>query len=80
MEKTYKVDGMTCGGCVRSVERALSAALPTTRIAVSLENNEVRIAGEHEASAVEKAIEGAGFDFGGAAAPHGLGPGNLSMR
>ena len=68
MEATYKVDGMTCGGCVGSVERALSAALPAARIEVSLEAGEVRVEGDHEASAVKSAVEDAGFDFGGARA------------
>ena len=68
MEATYKVDGMTCGGCVSSVERALSAALPAAQIEVSLEAGEVRVEGDHEASAVKTAVEDAGFDFGGARA------------
>ena len=65
MDVSYKVAGMTCGGCVSSVKRALDAALPTTTVEVSLERGEVRIQGEHQASAVESAVEDAGFDFGG---------------
>ena len=67
MEATYKVDGMTCGGCVGSVQRALNAALPETQVQVSLEKGEVNIAGAHDADAVKTAVEDAGFDFGGAA-------------
>ncbi len=68
-QETYKVDGMTCGGCVGSVKRALSAALPAAQIEVSLERGEVRVEGEHEASAVQGVIESAGFDFGGPRPP-----------
>ena len=28
MLKTYKVEGMTCGGCAEAVENAIRAALP----------------------------------------------------
>ena len=62
----YKVDGMTCGGCVASVTRALEKALPSVKIEVELEPGTARIEGSHEASAVERAIEDAGFEFGGA--------------
>ena len=68
MEATYKVTGMTCGGCVRSVERALTAALPAAKIEVSLDKAQVQIAGEHDPKDVESAVEDAGFDFGGAVA------------
>lgn len=67
MEATYKVAGMTCGGCVSSVQRAVSAALPDTRVEVSLDEGEVSVDGDHDAAAVRTAIEDAGFDFGGAA-------------
>lgn len=67
MEATYKVEGMTCGGCVGSVERALKAALPENRVTVSLDEGEVSIDGQHEAAAVQSAVEDAGFDFGGVA-------------
>ena len=63
MEATYKVDGMTCGGCTGSVQRAVSAALPGVQVEVSLERGEVHIAGAHEAAAVKAAVEEAGFDF-----------------
>lgn len=67
--QTYKVGGMTCGGCVRSVERALQTALPGVAVQVVLEPGAVTVSGEHEAAAVEKAIEDAGFDFLGTAGP-----------
>ncbi|RLB47703.1 MAG: heavy metal transporter [Deltaproteobacteria bacterium] len=65
---TYKIQGMTCGGCVNSVTKALEAALPDTKVEVTLETNQVSIEGDHDAQRVERAIDDAGFDFGGAVA------------
>jgi len=65
MDATYKIDGMTCGGCVNSVTKALTAALPQATIEVSLERGEVRVQGKHEAAVVNNTVEDAGFDFGG---------------
>jgi copper chaperone len=64
---TYKVEGMTCGGCVRSVTNALERALPGVKIEVTLEGGQVAVEGEHQAAQVQEAVEDAGFDFAGAA-------------
>lgn len=63
---TYAIQGMTCGGCVNSVTKALQQALPDAEIEVTLETNQVRIEGDHDPKRVEQAIDDAGFDFGGA--------------
>ena len=63
---TYKVEGMTCGGCVRSVTHALERALPGAKIEVTLEGGQVVVDGAHEAAQVKEAVEDAGFDFVGA--------------
>ncbi len=63
---TYKITGMSCQGCVGSVTRALTAALPGAKITVELEGGLARIEGPHEAQAVQQAVEDAGFDYGGA--------------
>lgn len=65
---TYKVEGMTCGGCVNSVTNALKRAMPDVDVEVVLEGGEVTVAGAHEEDQVRQAVEDAGFDFGGAAA------------
>ena len=65
---TYIVEGMTCGGCVRSVTSALERALPQARVEVELETKRVRIEGRHEVDAVRQAVEDAGFEFAGPAA------------
>ena len=61
MSTSYKVDGMTCGGCVSSTTRALQSAAPGLEFEVSLEDGTIRVDGEHEAGAVARAIDDAGF-------------------
>jgi copper chaperone len=56
---------MTCGGCVRSVTRALQSALPQAEIEVDLEQATARVQGEHDEAAVRQAVEQAGFGFDG---------------
>jgi len=43
MKHTYIVDGMTCGGCVASVEKELSTVEGVTAVEVSLEKNEAEV-------------------------------------
>ena len=62
---SYKVGGMTCGGCVASVTRAVGQALPGLKIEVSLIEGKLHVEGEHREQAVKEAVEGAGFDFDG---------------
>lgn len=64
---TYRVDGMTCGGCVAALTRALQEALPGLAIEVKLEGGLVRVAGAHDAATVEKAVAEAGFTYMGSA-------------
>jgi copper chaperone len=65
MATTYEVKGMTCGGCARSVTKAIAMQLPNVKADVSLEEASVTIEGEHDAAAVERAVEDAGFTYGG---------------
>ena len=65
MQAKYKIGGMTCGGCVSSVKKALSRALPKAVIEVSLDEESASIDGEHAVETIRTAIENAGFDFGG---------------
>jgi len=67
MDRKYKVSGMTCGGCASSVTRAVKAAAPAAEVEVSLETAQVRVAGAHSEEDVRRAVEDAGFDFGGPA-------------
>ncbi len=61
--KQYIVEGMTCGGCVKSLTNALNAALPNNSIVVELEGGKVSVDGEHDIATVKEAVDDAGFDF-----------------
>ncbi len=67
MEATYKISGMTCGGCSGSVTRAVAQALPEATVEASHEEATVSVEGPHEPEQVKRAVEDAGFDFLGAA-------------
>jgi copper chaperone len=68
MATKYKVSGMTCGGCVRSVTNAITARDGSARVEVDLPAGIVSVEGDLSEDAVKDAVEGAGFDFGGTAA------------
>lgn len=66
METTrIKVEGMTCGGCVASVKRALQQIEGVATVDVSLDQAQARV--EYDPARVNEsqlrtAIEDAGFD------------------
>ena len=64
METTYKVDGMTCGGCVASVEKALQR-IGVKPVRISLEQQTATVEGPVDEQKVKQAVEAAGYDFGG---------------
>jgi copper chaperone CopZ len=58
----YKIEGMTCQHCVRSVERALGAVPGVTRVVgVSLERGEAELEGAPADEAVLHAIVDEGY-------------------
>jgi copper chaperone len=62
---TIKVKGMTCGGCVASVERVLRGLDGVGEVSVSLENAEAEVEFDRERvkpEALRSAIEDAGYD------------------
>lgn len=64
-EKTLHVKGMTCGGCVNSVERALKASGGVQAVKVNLSNGEVTVSYDERMMDVGKlkaAIEEAGYE------------------
>lgn len=67
MVKTYKVSGMTCGGCARSVEQAIKAAAPAAQVSVDLAAGKVSVDGVTDDGVVAKAVDDAGFDYEGVA-------------
>ncbi|MBP2312358.1 heavy-metal-associated domain-containing protein [Azospirillum soli] len=68
MAEMYKVDGMTCSGCARSVTNAITKAAPNAEVSVDLTAGIVTVDGGVPSDTVKKAVEAAGFDFAGQAA------------
>ncbi len=60
--QTLKVTGMTCGGCVASVKRALADLAAGTAVDVDLAKGEVVIADSIDRKRAIAAIEDAGYD------------------
>ncbi len=67
MSKTYKVNGMTCQGCANSVTNAIKAISPQSEISVDLDANRITVEGVNDDAIVAKAVDDAGFEFGGVA-------------
>ena len=64
-EVRIRVEGMSCGGCVRSGTGALQALPGVTEAEVSLEASEARVRfdpAEVTVAALRAAVEDAGFD------------------
>jgi copper chaperone len=64
----FKVEGMTCGGCVAGVTRVLKAVSGVDEVAVTLTPGAARIAFDPARTnppALRAAIEGAGYDVAG---------------
>ena len=63
---TYRVDGMSCGGCAKSVTNAIKAVAPDAEVSVDLDAKTVTVNGLDDAAKVAAAVDDAGFEFGGA--------------
>lgn len=61
---SYRVDGMTCEGCVRAITAAIQSAAPAARVEVDLDGHRVRVEGAGE-QVVAKAAQDAGFEYRG---------------
>jgi copper chaperone len=57
----YRIDDMTCGGCVRAIRAAVSTVAPGAALTADVEARTVRIEGGGDAARIEAAIVGAGF-------------------
>ena len=67
MSETYKVLGMSCGGCAKSVTNAIQDLAPSASVDINLDGKTVSVEGA-DAELVQKAVEDAGFEFAGSAA------------
>jgi copper chaperone CopZ len=58
------IEGMSCGGCVASVERALGAVKGVRHVRVSLEHKIAEVEGEGlDRQQLEHAVLDAGYDL-----------------
>lgn len=64
MSTTYRVTGMSCGGCSKSVTAAIQELAPDAKVEVDLGNKAVTVDGADEAQ-VRQAVDAAGFGFEG---------------
>jgi copper chaperone CopZ len=59
---TLTVEGMTCEGCVKGVERSLGAVPGVKKVVVSLKDKTAQVTvGSVDAAQLIKAVEGAGY-------------------
>lgn len=59
---TYKVEDMSCGHCVSTIETAVAAAEPGARATCDLGTKTVVITGARDERAVVQAIRDAGYE------------------
>lgn len=61
----FKVPGMTCGGCVSSVRKALGAVSGVEGVEIDLATKDVRVEGSPDTAALRGALDDAGFEAEG---------------
>ncbi|HJV39057.1 MAG TPA: heavy metal-associated domain-containing protein [Geothrix sp.] len=61
--QTYRVTGMTCGGCVRHVDKALRATPGVTDVVVDLSKNAATVSGTATFEALAAAVAEAGYQM-----------------
>ena len=62
---SLNVEGMTCMGCVKSVEGALKKLDPAAKVEIDLASGKVDVDGALSFEAAREAIEASGFDVRG---------------
>ena len=65
MAKTYKVEGMSCGGCSSSVESAIKAVAAGATVTIELDGGLVTVDGVDDDALIQQAVEDAGFTYAG---------------
>jgi copper chaperone CopZ len=61
--QTFTVKGMTCGGCVRHVEKALKATPGVTAVTVDLASASAVVEGTASAEALTAQVVEAGYEM-----------------
>jgi copper chaperone len=57
----FTVSGMTCGGCIKAVTRAIQSADPSALVKVDLPTQSIELQTTLSASEAQNLIEDAGF-------------------
>ena len=61
MTTTISVEGMTCGHCEQTVEEALQEVSGVTDATADREDDLAQVTGEADETALERAVEDAGY-------------------
>jgi copper chaperone len=61
--ETYRIGGMTCGGCARAVTKVIQRLDPNASVSVDLAGGTVSVGGNVTPEALASAIEAAGYQF-----------------
>ncbi len=61
MTSTFKITGMTCGGCAGRIQRALWALDADARVEISLRDRLVQVTSDASPEALADAIQNAGY-------------------
>lgn len=60
-----KVSGMSCGGCVNSVQSAIKAVDPQAKVSVDLKTQTVSVESGEDITRLKAALEDAGYPVQG---------------
>jgi copper chaperone CopZ len=65
--KVYRVQGMTCGGCAKHVEKALRSVPGVTSVAMDVAKGTASVAGEASFESLAASVAAAGYEMVGPA-------------
>ncbi|HEX4845673.1 MAG TPA: heavy metal-associated domain-containing protein [Geothrix sp.] len=65
--QTYRVSGMTCGGCARHVDKAIRATPGVTEVSVDAARGTATVQGEATFEALSAQVAAAGYQLVGPA-------------
>ncbi|CDN96476.1 MULTISPECIES: heavy-metal-associated domain-containing protein [Hyphomicrobiales] len=57
----FHIQNMTCGGCARSVTKAVQSVDPEAKVAIDLQTRNVDVTSQQPASAFESALAKVGY-------------------
>lgn len=61
--KTYRITGMTCGGCAKHVEKALRSVEGVTNVVVDLAAGTANVSGDAPFTALAGSVAAAGYEM-----------------